>query len=35
MRLLDWTEAPGEGPRAVESTFAGIMVHQVAMLSGG
>jgi type VI secretion system protein ImpI len=33
-RLLDWTDPSNEGPRAVESTFAEVMVHQVAMLSG-
>ncbi|HEY8038200.1 MAG TPA: type VI secretion system-associated FHA domain protein, partial [Polyangiaceae bacterium] len=33
-RLLDWTDPSNEGPRAIESTFAEVMVHQVAMLSG-
>jgi type VI secretion system protein ImpI len=33
-RVLDWTDASNEGTRAIESTFAEVMVHQVAMLSG-
>jgi type VI secretion system protein ImpI len=33
-RVLDWTDPTNEGSRAIESTFAEIMVHQVAMLSG-
>lgn len=32
--VLDWGDASAEGPRAIESTFAEVMVHQVAMLSG-
>jgi type VI secretion system protein ImpI len=33
-RLLDWSDPSNEGSRAIESTFAEVMVHQVAMLSG-
>jgi type VI secretion system protein ImpI len=33
-RILDWVDPSNDGTRAVESTFAEIMVHQVAMLSG-
>jgi type VI secretion system protein ImpI len=33
-RLLDWSDPSNEGARAIESTFAEVMVHQVAMLSG-
>jgi type VI secretion system protein ImpI len=33
-RLLDWSDPTNEGSRAIESTFAEVMVHQVAMLSG-
>jgi type VI secretion system protein ImpI len=33
-KLLDWGDPTNEGPRAIESTFAEVMVHQVAMLSG-
>ena len=32
--LLDWSDPSNEGARAIESTFAEVMVHQVAMLSG-
>jgi type VI secretion system protein ImpI len=34
MRLLDWRETSFEASRAVESVFADIMIHQVAMLNG-
>jgi type VI secretion system protein ImpI len=33
-KLLDWADPSNEGSRAIESTFAEVMVHQVAMLSG-
>jgi type VI secretion system protein ImpI len=33
-RVLDWADTSNEGTRAIESTFAEVMVHQVAMLSG-
>lgn len=34
-RLLDWrTDENNDGQRAVESTFADLMIHQVAMLNG-
>jgi hypothetical protein len=33
-RVLDWTDPTNEGSRAIESTFAEVMVHQVAMLNG-
>lgn len=33
-RILDWADESNEGPRAIESTFAEVMVHQVAMLNG-
>jgi type VI secretion system protein ImpI len=33
-RVLDWADTSNEGPRAIESTFAEVMVHQVAMLNG-
>ncbi len=32
--ILDWSDPSQEGPRAVESTFADLMVHEVAMLNG-
>jgi type VI secretion system protein ImpI len=32
--VLDWSDPSNEGSRAIESTFAEVMVHQVAMLSG-
>ena len=32
--LLDWADPSNEGSRAIESTFAEVMVHQVALLSG-
>ncbi|MGZ3448128.1 MAG: type VI secretion system-associated FHA domain protein [Polyangiales bacterium] len=31
---LDWSEAGNEAPRQIESTFADLMIHQVAMLDG-
>jgi type VI secretion system protein ImpI len=34
MRLLDWRDTSFEASRAVESVFADIMIHQVAMLNG-
>ena len=34
MRLLDWRDSSFEASRAVESVFADIMIHQVAMLNG-
>jgi type VI secretion system protein ImpI len=33
-RVLDWADPSNEGSRAIESTFAEVMVHQVAMLNG-
>jgi type VI secretion system protein ImpI len=33
-RVLDWSDPSNEGSRAIESTFAEVMVHQVAMLNG-
>jgi type VI secretion system protein ImpI len=33
-RVLDWGDPTNEGSRAIESTFAEVMVHQVAMLNG-
>src|SRR5262249_15375586 len=33
-KLLDWHDGSNEGQRAVESTFADLMIHQVAMLNG-
>jgi type VI secretion system protein ImpI len=33
-RLLDWRDPSPEPQRVVESTFADLMIHQVAMLSG-
>jgi type VI secretion system protein ImpI len=33
-RVLDWNDPTNDGSRAIESTFAEVMVHQVAMLSG-
>lgn len=33
-RVLDWADPTNEGSRAIESTFAEVMVHQVAMLNG-
>jgi type VI secretion system protein ImpI len=33
-RVLDWVDPSNEGFRAIESTFAEVMVHQVAMLNG-
>jgi type VI secretion system protein ImpI len=33
-RVLDWADPSNEGSRALESTFAEVMVHQVAMLNG-
>jgi type VI secretion system protein ImpI len=33
-RVLDWGDPSNEGSRAIESTFAEVMVHQVAMLNG-
>jgi type VI secretion system protein ImpI len=33
-RVLDWSDPSNDGSRAIESTFAEVMVHQVAMLSG-
>jgi type VI secretion system (T6SS) FHA protein len=33
-RILEWADESNEGPRAIESTFAEVMVHQVAMLNG-
>jgi type VI secretion system protein ImpI len=32
--VLDWGDPSNEGSRAIESTFAEVMVHQVAMLNG-
>lgn len=32
--LLNWRDQRNEGPRQVESTFADLMIHQVAMLDG-
>jgi type VI secretion system protein ImpI len=32
--MLDWRNATGEEPRAVEDTFADLMTHQVALLNG-
>jgi type VI secretion system protein ImpI len=32
--LLDWHISSGEGPMAIESAFADIMVHQVALING-
>jgi type VI secretion system protein ImpI len=34
LRLLDWRETSFEASRAVESVFADIMIHEVAMLNG-
>lgn len=34
LRLLDWRDPSHEAPQAVESIFADLMVHQVAMLNG-
>jgi type VI secretion system protein ImpI len=34
MRLLDWRDPSFEAAQAVESVFADIMIHQVAMLNG-
>jgi len=33
-RVLDFSDPTNEGSRAIESTFAEVMVHQVAMLNG-
>jgi type VI secretion system protein ImpI len=33
-RLLDWNDPSEDGPRTIESTFADLMIHQVAMLDG-
>lgn len=33
-RLLDWRDPSSEAAAAVESTFADVMIHQVAMLNG-
>lgn len=33
-RLFDWNDTSNEGPRAVESIFADLMIHQVALLDG-
>ena len=33
-RVLDWGDPSNDGSRAIESTFAEVMVHQVAMLNG-
>jgi type VI secretion system protein ImpI len=33
-RVLDWGDPSNEGSRAIESKFAEVMVHQVAMLNG-
>ncbi len=33
-RLLDWNDTSGEGPRPIESVFADLMIHQVAILDG-
>jgi type VI secretion system protein ImpI len=33
-QLLDWRNPSRDGSRAVESTFADLMIHQVAMLNG-
>ncbi|MBL8721340.1 MAG: FHA domain-containing protein [Myxococcales bacterium] len=32
--VLDWRDRENEGPRAIESTFADLMIHQVALLDG-
>ena len=32
--LLDWSTQSNEGQRTIESTFADLMIHQVAMLNG-
>lgn len=34
LRLLDWRDGSFEASRAVESVFADIMIHEVAMLNG-
>ena len=34
LRLLDWRDSSFEASRAVESVFADIMIHEVAMLNG-
>jgi type VI secretion system protein ImpI len=33
-KLLDWKDPSNEANRTVESTFADLMIHQVAMLNG-
>jgi type VI secretion system protein ImpI len=32
--ILDWRDPRTDGPRQIESTFADLMIHQVAMLDG-
>lgn len=32
--ILDWRDPRTDGPRHIESTFADLMIHQVAMLDG-
>lgn len=32
--VLDWRDQQNEGPRAIEGTFADLMIHQVALLDG-
>jgi type VI secretion system protein ImpI len=32
--LLDWNDQTTDGPRAIEATFADLMIHQVAILDG-